>query len=93
MSACKEVNGVTEYGVYICDTANNSNTRTPENAANARLIAAAPMQFELIIALRSDLRQTLYEWASRYGVKPFHGGYAREQALDAAIAKAEGVEQ
>ena len=49
MSANKVVHGGVEFGIYICDTANNAKTRTPENAANARLIAAAP---ELLIALK-----------------------------------------
>jgi hypothetical protein len=36
---------------YICDTANNRATRTPENEANARLIAAAPELLEALITL------------------------------------------
>ena len=33
---------------YICDTANNKSTRTPENEANASLIAAAPEMYDFI---------------------------------------------
>lgn len=39
----------------ICDTANNAKTRTPENAANARLISAAPEMYEAMIELDAAL--------------------------------------
>ena|ERR1700761_381375 len=59
--------------------------------ANANLIAAAPMQHDLIIALRSGLHRELDAWAEKYEVE-IHGDYAecREQAYDACIAKATG---
>jgi hypothetical protein len=59
----------------ICDTANNKASRTEENAANARLIAAAP---DLLAACRSLLAQLEFEC----------GDLVSE--AKAAIAKAEG---
>ena len=46
---CAEPNGKIEV---ICDTANNKETRNEENAANARLIAAAP---ELLAACENAM--------------------------------------
>jgi hypothetical protein len=88
MSACKEVDGVTEYGVYICDTASNSNTRTPKNAANARLIAAAPDLLEAALLAREFIRRIA-------GTMPIaaNGESLTLTKLSNAIAKAEGVEQ
>lgn len=48
---------LTGYGRCICDTANNAKTRNAENAANARLIAAAP---EL-----AEGCQALVKWATK----------------------------
>jgi hypothetical protein len=61
----------------ICDTANNKASRTPENEANARLIAAAPDLLEALKAAVPIMRRA-------------PGGYGAEidDAL-AAVAKAE----
>jgi hypothetical protein len=50
----------------ICDTANNARTRTKENAANARLIAAAP---ELLSSLQEfmALRQSMIDLGGAKG--------------------------
>lgn len=41
---------IADCGV-ICDTASNLKTRTRENAANARLIAAAPEMYDALKAM------------------------------------------
>lgn len=44
----------------VCDTANNAKSRTEENKANARLIAAAP---DLLAACQAVLRSPLLRCA------------------------------
>ncbi len=66
---------------YITDTANNKASRTEENEANARLIAAAP---ELLAALKGMVEHLLDDRSD---------GRDEENALSSAmgaIAKAEG---
>lgn len=50
---CHSVGG--DIGV-ICDTANNAKTRTEENMANAKLIAAAPELLEALEELYAVVR-------------------------------------
>lgn len=78
MSANRVVEGRTIWGVYICDTANNPKTRTPENAANARLIAAAP-----------DMLAALKELADDDACGDHCSNSCKWCAARAAIAKAE----
>lgn len=42
MRVVRDAKGTVIESRYICDTANNHATRTPENRANASLIASAP---------------------------------------------------
>ena len=47
---CNEGEGInTRFGRYICDTANNAKTRTPENVANAKVISCAPEFAEILL--------------------------------------------
>jgi hypothetical protein len=78
LSVARDESGDITRCVYICDTANNAKTRTPENKANARLIAAAP---ELLESLRNVLEDMHAEWS-------MHGG--THQMVREAIAKATG---
>ena len=52
---CANVNPNDPPIVVICDTATNKATRTPENAANARLISMAPELLEAAINLRDAI--------------------------------------
>lgn len=51
----RDAQGIVTDFHYICDTANNKATRTPENAANAKLIAAAPDMAEALLELKDTL--------------------------------------
>jgi hypothetical protein len=84
-----QIDGPTPKGINpsfpytVADTLNRHHCITPEeDAANARLISAAP---ELLTALKSAL--STLDFAILKGVLECHG--VREHAL-AAIAKAEG---
>lgn len=79
-SGCRVCAGVGGPDIkVICDTANNKATRTPENAANAALIAAAP---ELLAACKQMSASLNGSPGDIEGISAAH------QALDAAIAKA-----
>jgi len=67
--------------VVVCDTANNAKTRTPENAANANLIAAAPEMYEALKAILDTCLSPDYEGAP---------SDAAVKLMVAALAKAEG---
>jgi hypothetical protein len=84
MSANKHVHGGVEFGVYICDTANNKATRTPEAAANARLIAAAPDLLAALEAAKEEIRLIRMKDANVV-YNP-----ALQSMMSAAIAKARG---
>jgi len=65
---------------------------TPEDVrATARLIAAAPMQHELLDALDRGNVDALRQWGETYGVKlPDKWTDARSVAIKAAIRKVKG---
>lgn len=71
----------------ICDTATNNKTRTEENAANARLIAAAP---DLLAACKEAL-QMCDEAYQATGYVKIASTSEQRLRLEAAIAKATGA--
>lgn len=67
----------------ICDTANNAATRNDENAANARLIAAAPALYAAL--------EFVGGWLASFSMPPTSTIAEKEEALariDAALALA-----
>ncbi len=61
---CANVNPGDPPIKVICDTANNKASRNPENAANARLIAAAPD----LLAACEVAEAFVAAWAGHYAV-------------------------
>lgn len=60
--------------------------------ANARLIAASPLQHELLLALDEGTWESLGDWATKYGVElPAKWNEARTLAIETAIRKAKGA--
>jgi hypothetical protein len=71
----------------ICDTAHNAKSRTPENEANARLIAAAPDLLAACQQLLKDFNQLWLDTTDGEHGEPLDQG---PNMARAAIAKATG---
>lgn len=74
----------------ICDTGNNAKTRTTENKANARLIAAAPELLETLHALVEQFHAYENGWMGE-GIWRTRIGLPDDlKRAEAAIKKAKG---
>jgi len=71
----------------VCYTASNQRERTPEAAANARLIAAAP---DLLDMLKQTLIVLAADYSSVSRKTREHDTAAFAARVETAIAKAEG---